>query len=101
MSWINPFSWFKKEEKQEYPYQFAVIELNPVAKSSGINDDLNKIIKIYKGGEVVDELPYSKQMLESIKEIDKIPIHEEVYGDSEEFEFDSFESLNLAKYKTK
>jgi hypothetical protein len=92
---------FKEKEKEQYPFEFAEVTLTDVAKSKGINDDFNKVIKIYRAGEVIKEIPYSKEALESVKKVYLIPIYEEKYNAQEDFEFDTFESIGISKYKAK
>ena len=62
---------------------------------------MDKVVKIYKNGEIIQEMPYSKHTINSIKEVDEIPIYEEKYDSEEEFEFDSFENLSISKFKAK
>ena len=65
----------KKEEKEEMPYTRGVIVLSENAIEGGINDDLNKEILIYEGEELVRKEPYSKSMVETLRDIQHIPIH--------------------------
>lgn len=97
---MSLFDFFrKKEEKESFPSDFALIKVNDVAKSQGINDDHNKIIVRYKNGIPVEVMPYTKSHVEALRTIDNIPVEEEEFGDEEEFEWDSTTTLGVVTYK--
>jgi hypothetical protein len=89
-------SFFFPEKEESYPNEFAEITMNPVARSKGITDQYNKIIKIYKSGKLVDEKPYTEALHKVLSE--EMPIFEEKIED-EEFEYYPFEDLGVSKYR--
>ena len=102
MSWIdkiNPFNLFKKKEEPEgAPYSYGIIRLTNVAKSMGLTDDENKVIDVFRGGERVECLPYTKSHLLALREVDEIPIVEEEF-DEEDFEFESVVDFGILEHK--
>lgn len=100
MSWYDKFTFnlFKKKEEETAPYSYGIIRLTNNAKSMGINDDENKVIDIFSGGEKIDTLPFSKALLTALREVDEIPVTEEEF-DEEEFEFDSIVDFGILEYK--
>jgi len=71
---MNLKFWKKKKEVVGYPYNRAIIVWTDSAEWKGINDDMNKVIKIIEGNKVVEELPYHEILAENIEKIRKIPI---------------------------
>jgi len=87
LSFLNPLNWFKKRKgKLRYPRNYAIIEPTQNAIDSGISDDFNKIIKVYRDGKFSEEIEYSKEEERALVEVEKIPIIEEEY--ETEFNFD-------------
>ena len=96
---IKNLNLFKRQEEEpQYPPRFAIIKLNDVAKSEGINDELNKIIQLYEYGELVETFPYSKSHVDALRKIDQIPVVEEGEED-EDFEWDSITSFGVLTEK--
>ena len=71
---INKF----KREQVDYPNDFAIIEFSKVASSNGIVDNQNKIIYRYSYDKHrnlnVKKYQYSKERVQSLKEVYNIPI---------------------------
>lgn len=95
MSWYNPFSWFSKEEPEEtYPYERVLIDYTDIAKTKGIRDNYNKVILIYKGEELIEEHPYSKELIEHLKTKEEMCVFDLTKTkQDDEFEFYPFEDL--------
>ena len=88
---------FNLEEDEVFPYRFAIVRVNDAAKTHGIDDDENKEIVLYEGGEVKKIMPFTKAHLKYLKD-DGIPTASEI-DDAEEFEFDAYSDFGLLKYK--
>ncbi|MDP2337940.1 MAG: hypothetical protein Q8N05_16140 [Bacteroidota bacterium] len=73
-------------DKPLFPPDIAIVKLNSIAKEKGINDDFNKEIHIYLGGELKYAISYSKEKAEIVKETYGIPVVEDKF-DEEDFEF--------------
>ena len=98
----NLMFWRKEEEKESYPYKFFLVKLNDVAKSKGIIDDYNREIEIFENGEKIAVYPYTKELVNSIKQTEKIPGYFETYNyEEDDFEFYPFEDLDVSKYRGK
>jgi hypothetical protein len=74
---------FGKKEKIEPPDVRAYIKINDVAKESGVYDDENKIIEIYRYGKK-DTIKYSEADVETLRE-NGIPVIDEEYSDEYKF----------------
>jgi hypothetical protein len=83
MSWYNPISWFKKEEKVEKPIPSAIVKVNPVAKEKGIDDEENRIIEV-DYGDKVERIKYTEHDVDALRE-QGIPVEFEDYNDEYEF----------------
>jgi hypothetical protein len=101
---MNPLSYlvglwkdFFPDKKEMYPYSYAKVLVNPIAKSKGIMDEHNKIIQIYENGELKEEIEYTPQILEAIRKVDELPVYEEEFNEEEDFEFYPFNDLGSAK----
>ena len=91
---------FKKKEEIFFPHEFGLIRLNGVAKLEGIDDDFNKDVAFYRDGEIIKTYPYTKELVERLRD-EGIPVENEQY-EEEEFEFDtvsSFGSISVEKNK--
>ena len=96
----NFYNWvlnIKEEEDETFPNHFALIRLSDIAKSKGISDDSNKIITRFLNGVPVEEYPYSKEMVEAIKETYKIAVEQEKLVD-DDFEFDASVDFGIVRY---
>ena len=94
---MNPISWiinlFKKEGELNYPYEFGIVKLTDVAKNNNINDDLNKVICVYRNGKEIMRKPYTEEEVKNITEIMEIPIiPEEISND-----FDFYQESNFGE----
>ncbi len=99
MGMSNFINWLlrRKEEKQEYPYEFALISLTESAKGNYINDEMNKIILHYRGGKLINKVPFSEEEIRNFREIDEIPvIEEELSNEADIYQEQNFgEVINL------
>lgn len=87
---------FRKKEKIEPNFSsYAIVELSEVALQNGINDDFNKIIKVYKDGKT-QILPYSKQQVEALIEVDEIPVIDKT-KQGEDYEFLEVQGFGFIK----
>ena len=99
---LNIFSWFRKEEKEVYPYSYISVDFSDIAKMKGIFDDFNLVIKIVKENQVIEEYPYTKELLESIKKVEELPVELKYLNfveDEEDFEFYPFPDLDVIRYR--
>jgi len=88
-----PFSnLFKKKEKPQAPAYSGVIRYTEQAKELGLFDDANRVIDLYKYGEKVETIPYSKEILNSLREIEEYAIV------SEDFDDDAFNFIESADF---
>ena len=84
---LNPFK--KKKEKEAFPNKFALIRLTNHAKESGIEDEENKVIEIYKRGKLLGvPKPYTEELVRALEEVEEIPVIEEKFKEEDEFVFD-------------
>ena len=94
--WIK--SLFKEKEELKYPYEFAEVVFNELAKSQGLDDYPNKLIKRYKYNEKTKKLElfrtygYSDSLVYSFREKLKIPIYDST---TEEEQFPTHLEINL------
>lgn len=91
------FRWlFNKKEEEEkvtYPYHYAEIIYTAEAVEKGVFDDFQKIIKIWRGGIVIDERDYSIEEIIAIKKVYNIPILDRTQEKSEEHIFNELNAL--------
>lgn len=96
-SFFNIFK--KKKEQVGFPHRFALIRYSNHAKDKAIYDDENKIIEIYKKGELIETHQYSAELVNALEEVDEIPVEEEKF-EEEDFEFQevaNFGSVSLRR----
>jgi hypothetical protein len=95
---INPLNWFKKKEKTPLPKNFALGRLNKHAKFSGISDDENKIVEIYRGGKLAEVRPFSDELIKALQDVDEIPFAWESF-EEEPFEFEESMDFGVAEFR--
>lgn len=88
---------FKGSEEDSFPYRFALVRVNDVAKEHGIDDDENKEIALFEGGKIKKIMPFTNAHLKSLKN-EGIPVSSEI-DDTEEFEFDAYGDFGIITYK--
>lgn len=87
-----------KEEKPQYPPEFAIVIFNKTAINNGIEDNPNKLIVRYKYNEKVEKLEpfrvygYSDSLFQALKHKLKIPIYD---ATTKEIKFPIFSEINL------
>ena len=96
---FNLFSSFKKKEVEPlYPPRFAKIEINDVARSQGVDDDQNKIIRYFENGKNLWTKPYIEELVNVLRS-EGVPVAEEKIDEEEEFEWDSIATLGTISYR--
>ena len=96
MNW-NPFR--KKPEPVTLPSNVAIIRYNKHAKGLGILDDENKNIEIYKNKKLAEPPhPYSEELVNSLEEVDKIPVVEESF-EEEPFVFEEVSDFGGVEFR--
>jgi|GEM_PF-2304210 hypothetical protein len=92
------FGWLFKENKQQYPPEFAIVIYNKTAINNGVEDNPNKLIVRYKYNEKVEKLEpfrvygYSDSLFQTLKHKLKIPIYDQTL---KEIKFPIFSEINL------
>jgi len=78
IDWI--YKIFKKEEKRNYPKDFAFIVFSDQSSRTGVTDDSQKLIIRYSvnkyGNYSKKKMRYSEERVNNFKNILKIPIHD-------------------------
>jgi hypothetical protein len=87
----------KKKEEPQFPYSFWLIRTTNLAKHKGIKDDYNKVIVHFVGGKQKEVYPFTQALVQSIREVYKEPITEEIINEEEEFEFDTIEGFGVIR----
>jgi len=94
------WNFFKKEEKLDYPDDFAIVKFSEVAFENGIKDDSNKIIERYYydfiGNLSIKTYRYSPERVFSLREILKIPVYDKT---EKELEFPIVGKIELGVVK--
>lgn len=76
---------FKKNKTVKPTFSdYALIKLTDTAKNHGITDDFNKVIVIFRNGKK-DIKPYSEELVDTLEEIEKIPVTEETLDEDYDF----------------
>lgn len=84
----------KKEEPVEFPFHYAQVVWTESAIYNGTLDDYNKEIQIIKGGEMTEQVSYTKEELKAIIESYGIPyVDWTKLDDNEDFEFMELDAL--------
>ena len=82
MAKISFFKWLldivlrRKKQEPEMPYERAIIRYTESADYSGIRDDITSEIVIYEGNDEQYTFSFSKEILNSIKKIFRLPVYD-------------------------
>lgn len=76
-----------KKEELVFPYEWALVRTNSVAKEKGINDDYNKEIVMIINNKEDKTYQYSEHLVKILRE-QGIPVEYEPEDTDEEIEFD-------------
>ena len=96
LQWVKNL--LKKKKEPEYPYEFAEVIFNDLAKSQGLDDYPNKLIKRYRYNEKIRRLElyrtygYSDSLVHAFRKKLKIPVYDST---TEEEQFPTHLEINL------
>lgn len=92
----NPF---RKKEEIKFPNKFALVRYSEHAKNKGLFFNETAIVEIYKEGKLTGiPMPYSEELVNSLEEIDEIPVVWEKFKE-EPYEFEDTTEFGFTEYR--